>query len=466
MSEKPQEDLLESIISKSIAQREEARAAAPEDAPAPPPEDQAPPPPPEDGKEAPSPNKRTAVYRYLLVLFGAAFILLLLAYFIQQRSSETAISDLRDSMNLSRAELMEEIDGLREENEQHKATIQELEEAEKAATDRWDALHQEFIALDDSHIETSLNLYRATALSFLERFCAGEDWLMAACVVEDSDKLFNRHDPENISIGHPPAAVEEWYFQLREQTLDEAGSLVVEQFRNKPEDENYTERVYILAENSRYGPEAVEAARKLWLILEQYCYRDYPAAAIELEKFCNSDPQYQEMLESGAFQPGTVELFQQVKDELKQSGLIAEDEDGKVTATVDSDSTDARDTLHGESGGEQADTLSLLTDELAALQEEYAKLEEALQSSESTGEELKSRHDILTAFAILEQALRDKNYETAVKYVQILAQENPDLGIMNQDGTAHFDNQARLAEIITLLEKQGVLEPGEVTISR
>ena len=137
--------------------------------------------------------------------------------------------------------------------------VEELEEAEKAATDRWDALHQEFIALDDSHIETSLNLYRATALSFLERFCAGEDWLMAACVVEDSDKLFNRHDPENISIGHPPAAVEEWYFQLREQTLDEAGSLVVEQFRNKPEDENYTERVYILAENSRYGPEAVAA---------------------------------------------------------------------------------------------------------------------------------------------------------------------------------------------------------------
>ena len=37
---------------------------------------------------------------------------------------------------------------------------------------------------------------------------------------------------------------------------------------------------------------------------------------------------------------------------------------------------------------------------------------------------------------------------------------------MNQDGTAYFDNHARLAEIITLLEKQGVLEPGEITISR
>lgn len=66
-------------------------------------------------------NKRTSVYRYLLVLFGAAFVLLLLAYFIQQRSSETAISDLRDTMNLSRAELMEEIDALKEE----KAALEE-----------------------------------------------------------------------------------------------------------------------------------------------------------------------------------------------------------------------------------------------------------------------------------------------------------------------------------------------------
>ena len=172
-------------------------------------------------------------------------------------------------------------------------------------------------------------------------------------------------------------------------------------------------------------------------------------------------------LKNGAFRPSTLELLEQIKKDLILRGSLEEDEDGKVTATVDSDSTGTgMDTLHGESGGEQADTLSLLTDELAALQEEYAKLEEALQSSESTGEELKSRHDILTAFAILEQALRDKNYETAVKYVQILAQENPDLGIMNQDGTAYFDNHARLAEIITLLEKQGVLEPGEITISR
>ena len=54
-------------------------------------------------------NKRSAVYLYLLILFGAAFLMLLLAYFVQRRSSESAYNDLKDSMNLSREELLDQI---------------------------------------------------------------------------------------------------------------------------------------------------------------------------------------------------------------------------------------------------------------------------------------------------------------------------------------------------------------------
>lgn len=236
--ETPETDLLESIMNKSLAEQEDARnkpnREEPERTPETPPEGEAPPssPGPEAEKPSTPANKRTSVYRYLLVLFGAAFVLLLLAYFIQQRSSETAISDLRDTMNLSRAELMEEIDGLKEEK-----------------------------------------------------------------------------------------------------------------------------------------------------------------AALE----------------------------------------------------------------------DQVAELSPLTDELAKLQEECGRLETELQTSESTREEITKRHAILEAFAILEQALREKNYETAVKYVRFLAQDNPDLGLVDLDGVL-FDNQARLAEIVTLLERRGVLEPGEITL--
>ena len=51
------------------------------------------------------------------MLFGAAFLMLLLAYFVQRRNNETAISALRSTMNLSQDELMEEIQGLEEEKQ-------------------------------------------------------------------------------------------------------------------------------------------------------------------------------------------------------------------------------------------------------------------------------------------------------------------------------------------------------------
>lgn len=72
---------------------------------------------PDGPGEAQGKNKRSSFYVYLVVLFGAAFLMLLLAYFVQRRNNETAISALRSTMNLSRDELMEEIDGLEEEKQ-------------------------------------------------------------------------------------------------------------------------------------------------------------------------------------------------------------------------------------------------------------------------------------------------------------------------------------------------------------
>ena len=47
------------------------------------------------------PGKNTSVFTYLAILFAAAFLLLLLAYFIQQRNSEVAIDGLKDSLSTS-----------------------------------------------------------------------------------------------------------------------------------------------------------------------------------------------------------------------------------------------------------------------------------------------------------------------------------------------------------------------------
>lgn len=61
-------------------------------------------------------NKRSSVYVYLVVLFGAAFLMLLLAYFIQQRNNATVLNDLR-ATTASRQELLENIEALEAEKE-------------------------------------------------------------------------------------------------------------------------------------------------------------------------------------------------------------------------------------------------------------------------------------------------------------------------------------------------------------
>ena len=78
--------------------------------------------------EGPKKNKRSSFFVYLAVLFGAAFLMLLLAYFVQQRNNQTTIDGLQDSMNLSRTELMEEIAKLKEEKTGLETQIAQLEQ--------------------------------------------------------------------------------------------------------------------------------------------------------------------------------------------------------------------------------------------------------------------------------------------------------------------------------------------------
>ena len=111
-----------------------------------------------NAQEAPGKNKRSSFYVYLAVLFGAAFLMLLLAYFVQRRNNETAQSDLRSSFSATRQELMEEIEGLEEEKAALEGQITQLEEQLKQEQES----SQEFQVLYDgarssaSHLEYCL----------------------------------------------------------------------------------------------------------------------------------------------------------------------------------------------------------------------------------------------------------------------------------------------------------------------
>ena len=121
MSEKPQaaqageqQDLIEQIIAQGLEKlNSPAQAAAAAEAPPEAEPEQA------DAAEAEPPAskkaRRSSVYLYLLILFGAAFLMLLLAYFIQQRGSANTNSDT-NSLDLSREALMIQIKDLEEVN--------------------------------------------------------------------------------------------------------------------------------------------------------------------------------------------------------------------------------------------------------------------------------------------------------------------------------------------------------------
>ena len=144
---KDEQDLLEQIITQGLDQanapaqtKEETSWAEAHPAPK-----------QEDGRKTAHTvdrrHRRSAVYLYLVILFGAAFLMLLLAYFVQQRSNENTISDLRDTMNLSRQELLDEIRELEEQNtalEEQNAELQELNELQRTEIsekiDSYDAL--------------------------------------------------------------------------------------------------------------------------------------------------------------------------------------------------------------------------------------------------------------------------------------------------------------------------------------
>ena len=123
---------------------------------------------PDGPGEAQGKNKRSSFYVYLVVLFGAAFLMLLLAYFVQRRNNETAISALRSTMDLSREELMEEIKGLEKEREELNAALQAAADAQiKVEEERDTAI------ADYEHLKDGYNKYVGYA-SILEGLYAAE----------------------------------------------------------------------------------------------------------------------------------------------------------------------------------------------------------------------------------------------------------------------------------------------------
>lgn len=103
------------------------------------------------------PGSKRSVLTYMTILFVAAFFMLLLAYFMQQRNAEETIDGLKSSMSA-----MQNAQEVYEENAKLKSQLNDLEEDLQAAEDRLSALEGEN-ALLQGQFDSLLSTHEATA---------------------------------------------------------------------------------------------------------------------------------------------------------------------------------------------------------------------------------------------------------------------------------------------------------------
>lgn len=166
----------------------------------------------ETPKETPKPqkNKPSSMYVYLAVMFGAAFLMLLLAYFIQRRNNDAVQDDLRLA-TASRQELMEDLRRLEAEKEG-------LEAERETLQSQLDALQQQLDEQTDQNFWLEREL-EDQALSWKAIYDLEEDFR-----TEDYDGcvLFFDNTLHAIHIYTPPEAaprVEEIYRELVEKGI-------------------------------------------------------------------------------------------------------------------------------------------------------------------------------------------------------------------------------------------------------
>lgn len=289
----------------------------------------------ETGKK---PSRKSAVYLYLLVLFGAAFLMLLLAYFVQQRNNDATQEDL-ELLTASRQELMEDIQRLEQENDKLQKDVDLKQYATEQARELYEKVRQENREYEKSLDNVRSQLSNARILWYLERFINEKDYLMAACVVEFSDHYFNEQN-RGYPTSNPPLPVyAARYLELRDW-LEEHGHVGILVFTATEDGSDASQRPMVMMGNAVNASEeqkiAASAAKNLWNIIN--CYSDDPeAAAMLVAGFCDPEYNFPAYLTTAYFRSSTIALFQQIKTDLTERGhLIEADgiphyaEDGKI----------------------------------------------------------------------------------------------------------------------------------------
>lgn len=168
---------------------------------------------PEDAGEAASPSDRkkksSTVYLYLLILFGAALLMLMLAYFVQRRNSENAYSDLQNSTNSSREELLAQIRELEEKNEELNVNLSILQQ-------RYDAKERSANDIVNQLTHNSQEaLYSWESFWQLESYYQSGNYLICGVILIRQTQVFNNFTYST------PRVVQKRYDEIVRAVVDE-----------------------------------------------------------------------------------------------------------------------------------------------------------------------------------------------------------------------------------------------------
>lgn len=126
--------------------------------------------------ETPKNKKGGPVFGYLAIMFAVAFLMLLLAYFIQQRNNEVAMDGLRDSITSfeSLDEVLDDNRQLREELAALEQELDALEEENATLQTQVSQLESKQAELEEAlqRTEDELSLSNAEVLSWQAYFSA------------------------------------------------------------------------------------------------------------------------------------------------------------------------------------------------------------------------------------------------------------------------------------------------------
>lgn len=156
-------------------------------------------------------GKTTPVFVYLAVLFAAAFLLLLLAYFVQQRNSADAIDDLRTSMTATREELMEQNRQLQEEKDALETEREELKTGLDSLQNKYNDLNEQYDQAQGNITELEQAATRWSNFWTLEQNFQAQDYEACAGFFKT---------PNMSSTLLPPSGTEERVDEIYQALLD------------------------------------------------------------------------------------------------------------------------------------------------------------------------------------------------------------------------------------------------------